>query len=131
MARAAGTRLADRAGMVSVLWSLLTLLGPAPQAGDAPQRAFEITASKFKFEPALIEVSEGDRVKLTLRSADGTHGFGIKSLNLRARIPKGGAPVTLEFVAARAGSYDFVCTEYCGSGHKTMKGRLVVSPSAK
>jgi cytochrome c oxidase subunit 2 len=111
--------------MVSVLLSV-ALLAPTPRAGEGAERAFEITASKYKFEPASIEVREGDRVKLTLRSADGTHGFGIKSLSLRARIPKGGAPVTLEFLADKPGSYDFVCTEYCGKGHKSMKGRLVV-----
>jgi cytochrome c oxidase subunit 2 len=103
-----------------LLWSSVTTSEP-------PERAFEITASRFSFQPDLIEVMEGDRVKLTLRSADTTHGFGIKGWNVRARIPKGGEPVTLEFVADRAGSFDFICTEYCGKGHKTMKGRLVVA----
>jgi cytochrome c oxidase subunit 2 len=93
-------------------------------------KAFEITASRFKFEPNVIEVREGETVRITLHSADGNHGFGIKELKVKAKIPKGGAPVTVEFKAPAAGTYEFACTDYCGSGHRDMKGKLVVAPKA-
>ena len=32
----------------------------------------------------------------------------------------------MEFVADQAGTFDFTCSEYCGTGHAAMKGRLVV-----
>jgi cytochrome c oxidase subunit II len=100
-------------------------------AADAEAKSFEITASRSKFEPNLIEVREGDHVRITLHSTDTTHGFGIKELNVKTKIPKGGAPVTVEFEAPRAGTYTFACTEYCGSGHRDMKGRLVVAPKSQ
>jgi cytochrome c oxidase subunit 2 len=46
-------------------------------------------------------------------------------------IPKGGEAITVEFVADRAGSFDFTCAEYCGTGHSGMKGRLTVLATEK
>jgi cytochrome c oxidase subunit 2 len=99
---------------------------PAPEA-----KTFEITASRFKFEPDVIEVQQGDLVRITIHSADTTHGFGIKELQVKSKIPKGGAPVNVEFQASKAGTFAFACTEYCGSGHRDMKGRLVVTPKSQ
>ena len=102
--------------------------------GDVPPptpRAFEMIASRFRFEPATLEVTEGERVRLTLRSTDTEHGFSVRKLNLKVAVPKTGEPVTVEFVAGKAGTYEFKCSEYCGSGHGRMKGRIVVTPRAQ
>lgn len=96
-------------------------------SGDVPVRRFEITAARFRFEPAQIEVRAGDVVELVLRSADTDHGIAIKALGIKAGIPKGGAAVSVSFVAGRPGRFEFQCSEYCGSGHKRMKGELVVA----
>src|SRR5215207_10042177 len=96
--------------------------GPLPAAEPAAEvRSFEIVASKYKFEPSVVEVTEGDRVVLTMRSSDSTHGFGIKEFKVKRRIPKGGDAVSIEFVAEKAGSFRFICSEYCGGGHSSMK----------
>lgn len=110
---------------------LATLIVSEVGAAGGAVRAFELTASRFAFEPAALEVNEGDTVRLTLRSADVTHGFAIKELKVKTAIPKGGEPVTVQFVAAEAGTYEFACSEYCGPGHRDMKGKLVVAPRAK
>ncbi|HKC10683.1 MAG TPA: cupredoxin domain-containing protein [Vicinamibacteria bacterium] len=108
---------------------LAALLDPARAPGEpAPSRSFDITASRFHFEPDRLEVSEGDAVRLTLHSTDTTHGFGIKELKVEAVIPKGGEPVTVQFVADQAGTFEFFCTEYCGARHRYMRGTLVVAP---
>jgi cytochrome c oxidase subunit 2 len=85
----------------------------------------------FRFEPATIDVDEGDRVRLTLTSADVTHSLAIKALEVEAVIPEGGDEVTVEFVAHKPGSFSLACSEYCGSGHGRMKGRLVVNPKPR
>jgi cytochrome c oxidase subunit 2 len=100
-------------------------------AEAAAARVIEITAARFRFEPASIEVSEGESVSLRLRSADGTHGIEIKGYGLKLKIPKGGAEVRLDFVADKPGRFDFVCSEYCGSGHRGMRGKLVVTQRAR
>ena len=50
---------------------------------------------------------------------------------MKALIPKMGETVIVEFVADRAGTFNFTCAEYCGTGHAAMKGRLVVLASGK
>jgi cytochrome c oxidase subunit 2 len=97
----------------------------ATGAGD---RQFEVTASRFKFEPEIIEVAEGDHVVVTVRSEDVEHGFAIKKLKIKGNVPKGGDPLRVEFVAGKPGTYEITCSEYCGKGHSKMKGRLVVMP---
>ena len=91
-------------------------------------KTIDVIASQFKFEPATISVVEGDRVRLRLRSADRAHGIGIKAFRVNARIPRAADVVTVEFVAERAGTFDITCSEYCGSGHRAMKGTLNVHP---
>jgi len=117
------------------LASLLALAAAgAAASGDVPPpppRDIEMIASRFKFEPETLQVTEGDRVRLTVRSTDTEHGFSIKRMNVRVAVPKTGEPVTVEFVAERPGTYEFKCSEYCGSGHGRMKGQLVVSPRAR
>jgi cytochrome c oxidase subunit II len=89
-------------------------------------KTIDVTASRYQFEPATITVAQGDSVRLRLRSADRTHAFAIKAFQVKALIPKVGEAVTVEFVADQAGTFDFTCAEYCGTGHAGMKGRLVV-----
>jgi cytochrome c oxidase subunit 2 len=100
----------------------------AADEGAASTKTFDITASKFRFEPETLEVEEGDRVTLTLRSTDVTHGIALKPFRIKTAIPKGGQPVTVEFVAEKAGTFEFRCSEYCGPRHSGMRGRLVVRP---
>lgn len=106
-------------------------MGSPGDVPAAPPRRFELTASRFKFEPATLQVAEGDRVRLTLRSTDTEHGLEIKKLKVKVTVPKGGEPVTVEFLADKAGTYEFKCSEYCGSGHGRMKGQIVVTPRAQ
>jgi cytochrome c oxidase subunit II len=96
------------------------------QGGTGEKKTFEVTTKSFEFVPNKIEVNQGDTVVITTKSADRTHGFAIKKFNVKQSVPKGGTPVTVEFVAAEAGTFDITCSEYCGSGHKGMKGTLVV-----
>ncbi len=110
---------------------LLALVPVAATSADAPVKAFEITASRFEFQPGKIEVQEGDHVKLTLRSADTTHGIVIPELKVKVKIPKGGAAVTAEFVASQPGTFTMKCSEYCGPGHKKMLGTIVVTEKGR
>lgn len=94
-------------------------------------RTFEITASRYAFDPERIEVRQGDRVRLALRSADTTHGLAIEGYPVEVVIPKGGEEVSVEFIAHRSGVFRMTCSEYCGSGHRRMRGWLVVTEERK
>ena len=120
-------RARERAAWAALLFVAAAGAG-APADVPPPARSFEVIASRFKFEPEILQVTEGDRVRLTLRSLDTEHGFSLKKLNVKVALPKTGEPVTVEFVAGKAGTYEFKCSEYCGSGHGRMKGQIVVVP---
>jgi cytochrome c oxidase subunit II len=99
--------------------------------GGGDVRTIDVTASRFKFEPATISVAQGDSVRLRLHSVDRSHAFAIKAFRVKTVIPKGGETVTVEFVADQAGTFAFTCSEYCGTGHSEMKGKLVVLATGK
>jgi cytochrome c oxidase subunit II len=101
----------------------------AQQPAPSEPKVFEVVARRFAFEPASIEVVEGDTVRLLVRSADGPHGVEIKAFKVKKAVPRakpGDSPVTIEFIAGAPGEYPILCSEYCGSGHKDMTGALVV-----
>ena len=99
---------------------------PAPAAAaDQPVHEIQIAAIQYAFEPATIQITAGESVRLVIRSNDVAHGFSIPDLKIEARIPAGGAPVTVEFVAPPPGHYEIACSEYCGAGHGHMRASLV------
>jgi cytochrome c oxidase subunit II len=102
------------------------VLGPSAQA--PPTKTFHVVAERYEFTPDYLAVDEGDTVQIVLTSADVTHGFAVRGLKLDVEVPKGGEPVTLEFVAEKAGRFQIRCSEYCGLGHRRMRGWLVVYP---
>ena len=120
-------RRARRVGPRLLLLMGLAAAGVRSLAADAPEtRRFEIAASRYRFDPARVEVRQGDVVELVLRSLDTDHGIAIKAYGVKVAIPKGGERVGVSFVANQPGTFPFECSEYCGSGHKRMKGELVV-----
>jgi cytochrome c oxidase subunit 2 len=107
----------------------LVLAGAAPGRPQHPEpgpRVVDVTVRKFAFEPSRIEVTEGETVRLVVRSADGVHGIGIKKFKVSEQVPRGGDPVTIEFTANAVGEFEILCSEYCGKGHEEMTARLVV-----
>jgi cytochrome c oxidase subunit II len=116
-----------RAGLF-VLLSFALLRAGTEARSEARVRTFDITASKFSFDPASIEVDQGDRVAVTLHSTDVKHGFALKPFGVKTVVPRGGESVSVEFTADKPGTFSFSCSEYCGSRHNSMKGQLLVRP---
>lgn len=100
-------------------------VGNAPPA-DAAVREIEVSAKKYEYDPASIEVSVNTLVKIHLKALDREHGFEIKSIKDSCVKFKPSESVTLEFYADKAGEFEFACCKYCGLGHGKMKGKLIV-----
>ena len=98
---------------------------------DTPPRRLEVVASRYEFAPAVVEAHQGETIELELRSADTDHGFAIKPYGVKVAIPKGGAVVRVLLVADKPGRFPIECSEYCGSGHKRMRGELVVAEAGR
>jgi len=112
-------------------------------AADSPH-VIEVVAKTFEFTPNEIHVKVGERVQIKLRTADRAHGLKLNLYmegaaetgdpGLVFEHPQDDAKVeknkerTIEFVAARAGTYDFNCSVRCsmGHGHDRMTGKLIV-----
>jgi cytochrome c oxidase subunit 2 len=118
------------ASTVILLHASLTPVHARSAQADEP-RVIEIMAKRFEFEPARIEIDEGETVRLILRSADGMHGIGIKKFKVSEEIPRDGMPVTIEFTATASGEFQIACSAYFGKGHESMKGVLVVKAREK
>lgn len=88
-------------------------------------KEFKITARKYSFEPEIIEVNKGDKVRLIIKSADVAHSIVIPEYGINERIDVG-KTVTVEFIVDTVGSFSSFCSVYCGSGHDEMKGEIIV-----
>ena len=118
------------AGTAHLLTPALVPAQQAPATVSAP-RIIQVIARKFEFEPARVDVTEGDHVRLVVRSEDGVHGFAIKKFKVNKLVPRGSEPVTIDFVASAPGTFPILCSEECGDGHENMTGTLVVRAKAK
>jgi cytochrome c oxidase subunit 2 len=98
-----------------------------PQATGSAGETIEIkmTAKKYEFEPALITVKKGQRVRLIITALDRDHGFKLPAFNINQHLRKGD-PATIEFTADKAGTFPFQCSVVCGLGHHKMKGAVTV-----
>jgi cytochrome c oxidase subunit II len=112
------TRADEKAGEVKKIGS------PAP--AGASVKEIEVSAKKYEFTPAEIEVPVNTLLRLHLTATDKEHGFELKSVKDSCVKFKPGAPATLEFYADKAGELEFDCCKFCGMGHGKMKGKLVV-----
>ncbi len=98
---------------------------PAEQPKIEAVREITMEAKKFEFVPSEITVNQGETVKLTVTSTDVNHGFAISEYGIREKLEPG-VPVIIEFVADKAGEFNFFCSVPCGMGHGRMRGTLIV-----
>lgn len=83
-------------------------------------------ARMWFYTPDSIEVPAGSTVTFYLTSGDVIHGFKVFDTNINVMVIPGQiTKVTHTF--DRPGTYPFYCHEYCGSGHHTMTGQIVVT----
>jgi plastocyanin len=103
---------------------------PAGEAGQnqAPTvRLWEVTASRYKFAPARIEVLQDDVVKIELRTGDIAHSLTIDAYRIAKRVNPD-QPITFEFRADQPGTFPFYCNLQIDDGCRQMRGELVVKP---
>jgi heme/copper-type cytochrome/quinol oxidase subunit 2 len=66
-----------------------------------------VTLKKCEFIPGTLRVKKGERVRLVLTAVDHDHGFKLYDVN--QKIQKG-TTATLEFIADKAGTFQFHCS---------------------
>jgi cytochrome c oxidase subunit 2 len=89
-------------------------------------KEFTMTAKQWAFDPAIITVKQGDKVRIKIKSIDVTHGFALPEFGVNQNL-KPGKEVVVEFTADKKGEFSFHCSVICGQGHKEMTGKLIVN----
>ena len=97
--------------------------GEACAACVSAPHEIQVTAKKYEFNPNLVTVKKGERVKLIITATD--HGFKLEDFKVDQLLKKG-VPTTVEFTADKVGEFNFHCSHFCGIGHPKMKGKMVV-----
>jgi cytochrome c oxidase subunit 2 len=103
------------------------LLGPGISSASASkkERIIKIEAKKFVFTPHEIVIRKGEHVVLEVTSVDFVHGISIPDFNIRADLPPGSV-TKIRLNPDKVGKYDFICDNFCGSGHEEMEGTIFV-----
>jgi cytochrome c oxidase subunit 2 len=107
-------------------WVLLAAMLAAANVA-AQEKVIQVTAEKFKFTPAVIELKLGQPVVLELTTLDRKHGFQVPDLKVDESIEPGKV-TRVRIVPDKAGTFPFHCDVFCGSGHEEMAGEIVVKP---
>ncbi len=105
-----------------------TIAAVANSGVETSTNVKEITMemSNWKISMAPVTVKKGDTIKLTIKVAEGRHGFDMPAFDVKTGELGAGEEKTVTFVADKTGSFDYFCNVPCGTGHKEMRGKLVV-----
>lgn len=120
-----------------VIWKEYGVKGSNQSIETGVVKEITVVSKKleWRFEPAVVEVEQGDRVKLTVINEDDfDHGVAIDALGISQRLPANGT-IKVEFVASKSGEFPFYCSVSCGDGivdgekrgHFDHLGKFIVS----
>ena len=106
-------------------WSNPGLREIAPGKYDAYILARAVP--QWEYLPKEITIPAGSSVSFYVTSADVQHGFMIQNTNANFMVLPGQvSKLTIKF--ENPGTYNFICTEFCGAGHGVMYGAIIVTP---
>ena len=103
---------------------------PYPASGTAPDAIVEAKGTQWAWQLTPPAVTSGQLVEIRVSAADVNHGFAVYDANDRLVIQTQAMPGYTNVLRHRftePGTYRILCLEYCGLGHHTMTGQLVVN----
>ena len=99
----------------------------AAQEPTGTTREFSVSARRYAFTPARIEVDQDDLVKIEFTAEDIPHSFTVDEYRIAKRA-NAGQTVTFEFRADKPGTFRYYCNLAIDDGCRKMQGELVVRP---
>ena len=100
-----------------------TLLARAQEGGE---RTVTVSAHKYAFSPARLEVRQDDLVRVTFSTDDIPHSFTIDKYRIAKRVEPG-KPIVFEFRADQPGRFPIYCNLAADDGCRKMIGELIVT----
>lgn len=121
------TAMAHLLGGIGALAGLALATRPAAGAAKPADKGkvVKITAQKYHYTPSEFTVKRGQTTILELTALDFTHGFKVPDLNIRIDLVPG-KPIRVPITPDKTGVIDFLCDNFCGSGHEEMNGQITV-----
>jgi cytochrome c oxidase subunit II len=103
-------------------------LGPlaALVSAQPEEQVIKVVAKRFDYTPSEIRVKRGVPVTLELTTLDVPMGFNAPDFKVRTDILPGKVS-KLHFTPAKTGEFVFHCDIFCGDGHESMDGVIVVT----
>jgi cytochrome c oxidase subunit 2 len=98
---------------------LLPIVKP-PVDGDA-----YLMAEQWVWTP-ILELQRGKTYRLHVSSIDVEHSVSIQPININFEVAPGYDEI-LNITPTKDGVYTIICNEYCGIGHATMTGQIIVN----
>lgn len=96
----------------------------APVVAAPPAVSYNLIAKKWLFDPNILTVKKGQKVKLTVKPLDtGEFTFSISGLGVEKKVV---GDTVIEFTPDKVGSYKFLCSSCDGWLKDTMQGTLTV-----
>ena len=95
------------------------------RAAAPKERVIKIVARRFTYTPDKLTLKKGVPVVLELTTADVLMGFNAPDFQMRADIIPGKV-AHVRLVPDKTGTFTFLCDIFCGSGHETMNGTIIV-----
>lgn len=114
------------AALAAVAASVAAVALPIATAGETPARQVSIVVIDGSYQPARIEMKEGERLRLVfLRKEHNpcTRELVIPALGIRRELPPD-QPVTVEVAGLKPGTHEFHC------GMNMVFGQIVVAPAS-
>jgi plastocyanin len=92
---------------------------------DQEVKTFDLTSKPFEFSVKEIKVKKGDQVRINLKNEQGLHDWVIDEFNARTKQLAAGQSDSVEFVADKAGTFEYYCSV---ANHRQMGmvGKLIV-----
>jgi cytochrome c oxidase subunit 2 len=81
----------------------------------------KLIASNWEFDQEEYTVAAGEPINFILENKAGFHGVQIKGLGIDLADGK-----AKQYTITEPGTYEIICSIQCGTGHSTMKSKLIV-----
>ncbi len=95
-----------------------------PVVRPQPNSDVFVMSEMWRWSPVMI-LQKDQAYKFHISSKDVVHGFSIQPVNMNFQVYPG-YDYVLEFKPTETGEYKVICNEFCGIGHHTMIGKIVV-----
>jgi len=123
-------------GMIIFFWGAMLYFEMARPPDDAhevfvvgKQWMWKLQHLEGRREINELHVPVGQAIKLTMTSEDVIHSFFVPAFRMKADVIPGRYTTTW-FQATKVGEYHLFCSQYCGTEHAGLIGRVVVMEPA-